>query len=435
VEIYLEIYLNMIRTVKGHLGHLSSLVLPIPVPEVIQGEGSSKKLAQVCKNLKITKVFIVTDAIIRKLGLLEVALKSLDEGNIPYVIFDKVLPDPDLATCDSGFALYKSSNCDGIVCIGGGSVMDCAKMIGVKNTNPTKDTKEFMMTLPLFPFYYLPPLIAIPTTAGTGSETTIAAVISIPQENRKLNIIDPRICPLVAIMDPKLLIGLPKPITAATGMDALTHAIESYLSPWQTNFTGEASLRSVEGIFRYLQRCYNHGNDLEARNGMLLASFDAGVAFTRANVGYVHAFSHQMGALFHTPHGEANAILLPHVLDFYLGHPACEVKLTELSKVALVYNPTKKNSENALAFVNAVKELALNTGIPKFIRSFPAASIDIVATRALNEANGKNFEFLSNPLKYLTDLGYPSLKEMNLADAVVLLQRVVDPEAKPHAKL
>lgn len=420
------------RVVKAQVGNVMSRVLPIPIPQVVDGEGSTARMAELCAGLGITKVFIVTDAIIRKLGLIDQTVSSLQAGGIPFVIFDQVLPDPTDLVCDLGFALYQAERCDGIVCVGGGSVMDCAKLIGAKTTNPQKDSKYFMQTLGLYPFYQIPPFIAVPTTAGTGSETTIAAVISFPSERKKYTMIDPSICPKIAVLDPKLLVGLPKHITAPTGMDALTHAVESFLSPWRTDFTGKYSKDAVRAVFLYLKRSYDNGGDLEARNGMLLASFNAGVAFTRANVSYVHAIAHQLGALYHTPHGEANAIVLPHLLDFYLD--TCVADLAELGRV-IGLSAKQSDAELAKGFVQAVKQLNLDLNISPIIKHFPLADVDLVATRARNEAHGDTFRFTENPIKYLMDTGYPVAKFLPEADCKKILTKLVDPQAKPHAKL
>jgi alcohol dehydrogenase len=311
--------------------------------------------------------------------------------------------------------------------------MDCAKLISAKTSNPSKDTKYFMQTLGLYPFATLPPFIAVPTTAGTGSETTIAAIISFPQEQRKYSMIDPSLCPTVAVMDPTLLVGLPKFITAPTGMDALTHAVESYLSPWRTEFTGKYSLDAVALIFKSLKRSFDHGGDLEARNEMLKASFFAGVAFTRANVGYVHAIAHQMGALYHTPHGEANGVILPHLLDFYLD--TCQADLATLGVAAGVGARGEPQAELAAKFVHAVKQLGEDLDMPKRIKHFPVSDIGVVTTRARNEAHGDTFSVWENPIKYALDTGYPLPKFMSEEECHGILAKLVDPAAKPHAKL
>jgi len=283
------------------VGFVVSRVLPIPIPRVV---GSTTELGALCKEMKVTTVLVVTDAIVSKLGLLDTGLESLKEAGVNVVIFDKVMPDPTVDICDEGFEIYLKNKCNGVICVGGGSVMDCAKLIAIRATNPSKSSKDFMGTLTVLTT--LPPFIAVPTTAGTGSETTIAAVISFPKEQKKYTVIDPNVCPHVAILDPTLLTKLPPAITAATGMDALTHAVESYISPWRSTLTGERSLSAIKNIFKYLKPSYEDPLDLEARGHLLQASFDAGVAFTRANVGYVHAIAHQLGALFKTPHGTLN---------------------------------------------------------------------------------------------------------------------------------
>jgi len=195
--------------------------------------------------------------------------------------------------------------------------MDTAKVIGAKVSNPQSvESYQGFFKATWAGLRPLPPFLAVPTTAGTGSETTVAAIITLKKQNKKIAIMDLGLVPRHAVLDPQILEKLPRHITAATGMDALTHAIESFVSGMATAHTQALSLSAIEKTFKHLQASYENGSDMAARDGMLQASFEAGLAFTRANVGYVHAIAHQLGAMFHTPHGDANAMLLPHVLDF-----------------------------------------------------------------------------------------------------------------------
>jgi alcohol dehydrogenase class IV len=315
------------RAVSGHVAR------DVPMPDLVSGEGCLSQSGELCQKLDITHALIVTDQDITRLGLMAPMLVSLNDANIAYTIYDTVLPNPTYHHVQEGCDIFAANGCDGIVAFGGGSPMDCAKVIGNFISNP-KPWADFQGNVLPGQTKKLPPLIAIPTTAGTGSETTVAAVISFPEERRKYAVVGKEQVPLVAILDPTLLVGLPPHITAATGMDALTHAVESYCSEWQSDFTAKYSLSAVTKIFKYLRQAFHEGTDLDARKGMLEASFEAGVAFTRANVGYVHAIAHTFGGMFHTPHGEANAMVLPHVLEFYSDNDNTMLRFAELGEAA-----------------------------------------------------------------------------------------------------
>jgi len=286
----------------------------------------------------------------------------------------------------------------------------------------------------------LPPLIAVPTTAGTGSETTMAAVISIKKANKKIAIADIGLVPRVAVLDPQLLEKLPKAVAAATGMDALTHAVESYIGGWATSFTREKSLAATEKIFKYLLTTYYNGGDLAAREQMLNAAFEAGLAFTRANVGYVHAIAHQLGGMFHTPHGDANAMLLPHVLDFYLedeteesGQLYCTNMFCELARVGGLadHTPMDPATKRTLArrFVSRIRELNLEMNIPSEVKNMKAEHVEEVTGRACREAHGEQYG-ISNIKGYLLDLGYPVPKYLTHSRCAAIVAEVLPAEEK-----
>jgi alcohol dehydrogenase class IV len=313
------------------------------------------------------------------------------------------------------------SGCDSLVAIGGGSPIDCAKVIAAKAANPQPiSAYEGFLSVSLFGLYGRPPpLVAVPTTAGSGAETTIAAVITLEEQCRKITIADPELVPRVAIFDPLLIKGLPQAATAATGMDALTHAVESFLSGWSTRSTRALSLSAVESIAGSLTTCYEQGEDLRAREAMLRGSFDAGLAFTRASVGYVHAIAHQFGAIFHTAHGEANAMLLPLVLDFYLQGEAPGSALSEslcqLGIAAGVVSeaPVSADARHRVAqlFVAHVQKMNQDMNLPREVPELRAEDVHGIAVRALREAHGRLHGL---GLKWLLDLGYPVPKEMDL---------------------
>ncbi|MFU8822257.1 MAG: iron-containing alcohol dehydrogenase, partial [Gammaproteobacteria bacterium] len=267
--------------------------LPIPQPTLLVGPGSSGRLGQAVAGFGHKKILVVTDAIIAKLGLLKDLTDALEAGGARYVVFDEITPDAPIPLVERGIAFYRKHGCDAIVAFGGGSSMDASKAIAVSIANPGKSLRSlagyFKGLRPAVPVY------AVPTTAGTGSEVTVAAVVSDPERETKLVIVDTRLVPRMAALDPSLMTGLPPHITAATGMDALTHAVESFLGQWSTDYTDGLGLSAVGLIFENLRTAYHDGSNLEAREKMALASTYAGMAFTRANVGYVHAIAHQFG--------------------------------------------------------------------------------------------------------------------------------------------
>jgi alcohol dehydrogenase class IV len=243
-------------------------------------------------------------------------------------IHDAITPDPTFPVLEAGHAAVRAHGSDALLAVGGGSVIDAAKVIGamaVTGKSPRNLIGMLKVTKPMLP------LFAIPTTAGTGSEVTVAAVVTDPVKHEKSAVIDPKLVPSAAALDPLLMRGMPKHITAATGMDALTHAIEAYLNRWPHPETTFHSRGAVRMIFKYLPRACADGNDMEAREAMALASFYAGLAFTKAYVGYVHAFSHKIGVMYGVPHGLGNAITLPYVLEFLVDSPSARKHLAELA--------------------------------------------------------------------------------------------------------
>ena len=287
--------------------------IPIPQPTLLVGPGASARLGQAIAGFGHARILIVTDAVIAKLGLLKPLTDALTAGGAQHVVFDEITPDAPIPLVERGVDFYRQHDCDAIVAFGGGSSMDASKAIAAAIANPNKTLRElagYLKSRLNNPVR----IYAVPTTAGTGSEVTVAAVIADPEQQAKLVIIDPRLVPKMAALDPSLMTGLPPHITAATGIDALTHAIESFVGRWTTPYSDGMALSAVGLIFENLPIAYRDGKNLAAREKMSLASTYAGFAFTRANVGYVHAIAHQFGGRYHTPHGLANAILLPHVL-------------------------------------------------------------------------------------------------------------------------
>jgi alcohol dehydrogenase class IV len=299
------------------------------------------------------------------------------------MVYDEVQPNPTIQNVESGLKLYLANNCQGIVAFGGGSPIDCAKLIGARATNPKRSVHAMKGMLKVRK--KLPPLFAVPTTAGTGSETTGAAVITDPETHEKFAAADMKLVPAVAVLDPELMLGLPPHITAATGMDALTHAIEAYIGQHGTKFTNENAEKATRIIFEDLEAVYNDGSDLERRNNMALASFYAGSAFTRAFVGYVHAIAHNIGGLYGVPHGLANAIILPHVLRFC--RKEAEQKLAGLARAGGIGKASDSDEELSYRFIEKVESMNRNMGIPTTIKELQEKDVALIAERALKEAH------------------------------------------------
>lgn len=356
--------------------------IPIPQPTLLVGPGSSARLGQAIAGFGHRKILIVTDSIISKLGLLKALTDALTAGGAQFVVFDEITADAPIPLIQKGIDFYKEQDCDAIVAFGGGSSMDASKAIAVavSNPKPLNQLAGYLKGLRTPVKIY-----AVPTTAGTGSEVTVAAVISDPVTHKKLMIVDPRMVPKMAALDPTLMTGLPPPITAATGIDALTHAIEAFVGHWTTPYSDGMALSAVSLIFENLRTAYTHGKNLEAREKMSLASTYAGFAFTRANVGYVHAIAHQFGGLYHTPHGLANAIMLPYVLKY--SYPAIVDRLALLAVAAKV--GTEDETEDVLAqkFLDAVDQLNHDLGIPAWLDALKEADIPSLAKAACWEAH------------------------------------------------
>merc|ERR1712137_563516 len=420
--------------VKRLLGSLLGHVLRFPVPSVISGCGSVSKIGGCIQIRGCKKPLIVTDEILVKHGLVQKCVNSLVAKGLEHEIFDKVVPNPPAELVEQGYEIYRRKGCDCIIAIGGGSPMDTAKVIGAKVANPMpiRNYQGFFRAT-LAGFRPIPPFVAVPTTAGTGSETTVAAIITLAEEDRKIAIMDLGLVPHDAVLDPEVLEKLPKHITAATGMDALTHAVESFLGGWSTAYTRSLSLTAVGRIFRSLTVSYENGADLKSREEMLTASFEAGLAFTRANVGYVHAIAHQLGGKFHTPHGDANAMLLPHVLEFYIQDEgsggACTHMYCELAVAAGIADSIPKDAVSktnlAKEFVCNIRRLSACMNIPTTVSTMKFADVKDVATRALKEAHGELHDVIDRPISWLLDLGYPTPKYMTLHDCEEIVAKVL----------
>jgi alcohol dehydrogenase len=388
--------------------------LPIPQPTILVGPGASGRLGQTIAGFGHEKILIVTDSIISKLGLLDDLTRALTAGGAEYVVFDAITPDAPIPLIEEGIDFYLEHGCDAIVAFGGGSSMDASKAIAAAVSNPGKTLRELAG---YFKGLQTPVKIyAVPTTAGTGSEVTVAAVISDPERQTKLVIVDTRLVPKMAALDPCLMTGLPPHITAATGIDALTHAIESFVGQWANPYTDDMALSAVGLIFDNLRVAYSDGKNLEARERMALAATYAGLAFTRANVGYVHAIAHQFGGKYHTPHGLANAIMLPHVLKYSL--PAITDRLALLAVRAKLGRANESDDVLAQKFLDAVDQLNLDLGIPTFLAALKESDIPKLAEAACREAK----------------TGYPVPRYMTQAVCEGIIRQVLPPKVPAPPK-
>ncbi|HOB64286.1 MAG: iron-containing alcohol dehydrogenase [Clostridiales bacterium] len=358
-------------------------LLPWRKPELIEGENSLLKLPVFIKSKGIKKVLIVTDKGISSLGLVEPLKEGLEKEGIAYAFYDKTVPNPTIDNIEEAAALYRENGCEAIIAFGGGSPMDCAKGVGARIARPDKPIPKMKGVLKVL--RKLPPLFAIPTTAGTGSEATLAAVITNSETHEKYPINDVVLIPRYAVLDPVLTKGLPKHITSTTGMDALTHAVEAYIGRSNTRETEDMAKKAVKLIFDNLKEAYDNGSNLEARRNMQFAAYYAGVAFTRAYVGYVHAVAHTLGGMYNVPHGLANAVILPVVLEAF-GESAHK-RLAELADVAGITSEGETDEQKANKFIAAIKEMNAYMQIPTAIKGIKDEDLPILAKRAFKEAN------------------------------------------------
>lgn len=354
--------------------------LPYREPKILQ---SNLELVDVLKSKRKKHVFLVTDEVIRGLGLTKALEDEVTKAKLGLTVFDKVKPNPTVALVEEGLKEYLKNKCDCIVCLGGGSVIDCAKTIGARAVKPNQSVQSMKGLLKVGK--KLPLLIAIPTTAGTGSETTLAAVITDERTHHKYPINDFNLIPHYALLDPNLIVGLNKFITATTGMDALTHAVEAYIGRSTTRRTRKASLDAIKLIYENLVKSYNEPTNLQARSNMLKASYLAGVAFTKSYVGYVHAIAHSLGGEYGIPHGYANAVILPVMLKEY-GH-IIDKKLAKISKYIGFANKGQSDKELAAEFIKRIEDRLNYFGISDGFAEIKVDDIAKLAKLADKEAN------------------------------------------------
>jgi alcohol dehydrogenase len=373
--LYCRIYQNVFKWVSNFLSWRK--------PELLEGKNSIGRLPGLIKSKDINKVLIVTGMKIASLGLMDTLLKGLRNEGVGFVVYNKTVPNPTIDNIEEALKMYKSNSCKGIVAFGGGSPMDCAKGVACRLARPDKTIPQMKGLLKVRK--KLPPLFAIPTTAGTGSEATVAALVSNPSTHEKYSINDIVLIPRYAVLDPVITVGLPPQITSTTGMDALTHAIEAYIGRSNTKETKMMAIAATKLIFNNIYQAYSDGSNLEARANMQKASFYAGIAFTRAFVGYVHAIAHSLGGFYGTPHGLANAVILPYVLELY-GRSVYK-GLAELADAVEITQPSDTVQQKAVKFIDAIKRLNKEMAIPEKISGILDKDIPLMVERADKESN------------------------------------------------
>jgi alcohol dehydrogenase len=354
------------------------------IPTVnLMGSGCVNEVGERVKSLGGSKVLIVTDAGISKMGMADKIKGIIEAAGIAAVVFDGAEPNPTDKNVDAGYKVWKDEKCDTIVSLGGGSSHDCAKGVGLLAANGGRihdyegvDKSENPMV----------PLLAINTTAGTASEMTRFCIITDTSRKVKMAIVDWRVTPAISFNDPELMAGMPPALTAATGMDALTHAIEAYVSTAATPLTDSAALMAIKLIAKYLPAAVANGTNMEAREQMAFAQFLGGMAFNNASLGYVHAMAHQLGGFYNLPHGVCNAILLPHVEQFNL--IACPERFRDIA-IALGENVDGLSVNDAAQLaIDSIKRLSTSVGIPAGLTELGVKEedLEVMATNAKKDA-------------------------------------------------
>lgn len=362
-------------------------VLPWYTPQVAEGSVAGGILTSDMKKRGIRRVLVVMGPHMMKRGLPEPMLENMAREGIVYEVFDRLTADPTDAQVEEGVKLYKEIKAQGIVLFGGGSPMDCGKAIAARIARPSKQVRQLQGVLKVRSRKRVPVMWAIPTTAGTGSEATMAAVVTDHETHRKKSINDVSLIPHVCILDASLTTGLPPDITANTGMDALCHAVEAYTNgTYNTKKENSMAEEAVRLIYDNLQGACADGENILYRKNMQTAAFYAGRAFTRGCVGYVHAIGHAVGGLYGVPHGRAMAVLLPHVLRAY--GKSAEKKLSQLAAVCgMKFSGSDTEHDRALAFIQWIENMNRQLAIPDKFDCIKEEDIDIIAKWAAAEAN------------------------------------------------
>ncbi len=355
-------------------------LLPYREPKIV---ASCSELGGVFTKEKSTSVLVVTDVGIVRNGLTASLEEVLTENKMAYTFYDKTQPNPTVDNVEAALALYHRNRCDTLIAIGGGSAMDCAKAVGARVAYPKKTVGRMGGVLRVL--RKLPTLIAIPTTAGTGSEATLAAVITDSETHHKYALMGFPLIPHYAVLDAKLTYTLPPSLTSTTGMDALTHAVEAYIGRSTTRETRRLALEATKLVFENVENAYQNGHDHEARENMLHAAYKAGISFSKSYVGYIHAIAHSLGGRYGTPHGLANAVIMPYVLESY--GKSAQKKLHRLGVAAGVCSENDTHEVGAKKLIEAIDALNAKMNIPDTIAGIKEEDISEMARRAEREAN------------------------------------------------
>ena len=355
-------------------------LLPYREPECFD---HIQALPPLLERLGIHTVLLVTDSTLRQAGITAPLEELLEKAGIRCAVFDGTRANPTVRNVEDAWALYQAEGCQGLIAFGGGSSMDCAKAVGARAAYPHKSMDQLKGLLRVL--RRIPPLVAIPTTAGTGSEVTLTAVITDSDKKHKYTMNDFTLIPRYAVLDPTVTYTLPPHLTASTGMDALTHAVEAYIGGSTTKETRRLALEAVRLIFANIETAYRDGDNPEARANMLQAAYRAGIAFSKSYVGYIHAVAHSLGGQYNIPHGLANAVLMPIVLEAY--GPCVHQKLWALGRATGVVSKSDPFPEGARTFIGAIRGLNDRMGLPRSLKGIQKADIPAMARHAAREAN------------------------------------------------
>ncbi|MDH2475024.1 L-threonine dehydrogenase [Clostridium perfringens] len=357
----------------------------------LMGSDCLKDAGDQVGELGFKKALIVTDKVLGQIGIVKKVTDVLDNKNIEYAIYDETKPNPTVKNVNDGLALLKEKECDFVISLGGGSAHDCAKGIALLATNGGEIKDYEGVDKSKKPQL---PMVGINTTAGTGSEMTLFAIITDEERHIKMALVDKHLTPIIAVNDPMLMLAMPKSLTAATGMDALTHAIEAYVSTSATPITDACAEKAIELISNYLVNAVENGQDVEARDMMAYAEYLAGMAFNNASLGYVHAMAHQLGGFYNLPHGVCNAILLPHVQEYNKATSAS--RLAKIAKIMGGNIEGLTDEQGADLCIDMIKSLSQTIGIPEGlgVLGVKESDFETLATNALNDACS-----LTNPRK------------------------------------
>ncbi|MEC7119207.1 MAG: iron-containing alcohol dehydrogenase [Pseudomonadota bacterium] len=358
-------------------------VVPAPRPLVLLGSGSAQRLCDTISHIGARRVLVVTDAVLVKLGMVEPLLQRLAELNIETCVFSEVTPDPTLAVVEQGVAMLHSTRCDAVLAVGGGSSIDAAKVIALAASNHKTPQQLIGILKGKQPSL---PLFVVPTTAGTGSEVTAGAVISDAVTHQKNLVLDPKVVPLATAIDPSIMQGMPPHITADTGVDALTHALEAWMSEFANAETDYYASAAIRMVLQHLPTAYQNGKDLMAREALGLAAHYAGLAINQAALGYVHGLAHQLGAYYSVPHGRANALVLPHILAF--NQKASEARLALLARRLGLVEDNTADAVAAAKMIQQINQLLATLNIPTGLPTLNADDFADIAEKAFTEVHG-----------------------------------------------